>query len=119
MCLIPLAERGGVDLDNGGFSERVRADELVVRRMEGHANDADFSGNAFGAPREVTGFEAETAVFGVTTTGADQMDTLSANTGVGWLTAFLKGSSSRSVLYYPQGLMMPTSSCGSMLALLR
>ena len=101
MCLVPLTERCGVDLDNGGFSKRVRADEFVVGRMEGHANDTDFAGYAFGAPGEVTRFEAESAVFGVTTTGADKMDTLSADTGVGWLAAFLKGSVFRSVSHYP------------------
>lgn len=121
MCLVPLAERCRVDLDDGGFGKRVRADEFVVRRMEGHANDANFAGYAFGAPGEVASFEAEAAVFGVTTTGADEMDTLSADTGVGWLAALLKGSVflRSDWCQSPSISAIQTSSCGSMLASLR
>lgn len=92
VCLVPLTERCGVDLDDGGFGKRVRADKFVVRRMEGHADHADFAGYAFGAPGEVAGFKAKAAVFGVTATGADEMDTLCADTGVGWLAALLESS---------------------------
>lgn len=60
--------------------------------MEGYANDADFAGYAFGAPGKVARIETESTVFGVPTTRADEMDTFSANTGVGWLTALFKGS---------------------------
>ena len=87
--------------------------------MERHANDADFAGYAFGAPGEVTGFEAESAVLGVTTAGADQMDTLGANTCVGWLAALLKGPVSRSMLSFSTGFMIHTSSYDNTLALLR
>ena len=92
MRLVPLTERCSVDLDDGGFGERVRADEFVVRGMEGHANDADFAGYAFGAPRKVAGFKSEGTIFGVTTTGADKMDALGADTCVGWLAALFKSS---------------------------
>ena len=60
--------------------------------MEGHADDTDFAGYSFRAPGEISTFEAEAAIFSVTTTGADEMDTLGADSGVGWLAAFLKGS---------------------------
>ena len=96
MCLVPLTERRGVDLDNSGFSERVGPNEFIVRRVEGHANDADFPRYTFGAPREIAGFKAESAVFGVTTTGADKMDTFGAYAGIGWLAAFLESSVSLS-----------------------
>ena len=79
-------------MDDGGFRERVRADEFVVRRMEGHANDADFAGYTFRAPREVASFEAEATVFGVAATSADEMDALGADTGVGWLPTLLESS---------------------------
>lgn len=92
VCLVPLTERGSVNLDNGGFGKRVRADEFVVRGMEGHADDADFARYAFGAPGEVAGFEAEGTIFGVAATGADKMDTLGADTGVGWLATLFKSS---------------------------
>lgn len=60
--------------------------------MKGHADDADFAGYSFRAPGEIATFEAEAAIFGVTTTGADEMDTLGANSSIGWLAAFLKRS---------------------------
>ena len=65
--------------------------------MEGYTNDADFAGYAFGAPGKVAGIEAESTVFGVATTGADEMDTFSADTGVGWLTTLFEGSEFLSV----------------------
>lgn len=79
-------------MDDGGFGKRIRADKFVVRRMEGDANDADFAGYAFGSPGEIAGFKAETTVFGVAATSADKMDTLGADTGIGWLAALLKSS---------------------------
>ena len=93
--LVPLAEGSGVDLDDGGFCERVCADELVVGRVEGDADDADLAGDAFGAPGEVARFEAEGAVFGVAAAGADKMDAFGAYAGVGGLAAFFEGSGFR------------------------
>ena len=60
--------------------------------MEGHADDTDFASYSFRAPGEISAFEAEATIFSVTTTGADEMDTLGADSGIGWLAAFLKGS---------------------------
>ena len=65
--------------------------------MEGYANDTDFTGYAFRAPGKVAGIEAESTVFGVATTRADEMDTFSANTGICWLTALFKRSDFLSV----------------------
>ena len=79
-------------MHDGGFGKRVCADKFVVRRMKGHADDTDFAGYSFGAPREVAAFEAEAAVLSIPTTGADEMDTLGADSGVGWLAALLEGS---------------------------
>lgn len=100
MCLVPLTERRGVDLDDGGFGKRVRADEFVVRGMEGHADDTDFACYAFGAPGEVASFESEGTIFGVTATGTDKMDTFGADTGVGWLATLLKSSVSPRLDWY-------------------
>ena len=66
--------------------------------MEGDRDDADFSGNAFGAPAEVPGVEAEGTVFVVATAGADDVDAFGADTGVGMLTAFFKCSGRRSAM---------------------
>ena len=92
MRLVPLTEGCSVDLYDGGFGEGVGADEFVVRGMVGHGDDTHFSGYAFGAPGEVAGVETEGTIFGVAATGADEMDTLGADSGVGWLTAFLECS---------------------------
>lgn len=85
--LVPLAERNGVDLDDGGTGQGVGADQLVVGRVESDSDDADLAGNTLRSPREVAGVEAEGAELAVTTTGADEMDALGSNTGVGWLAA--------------------------------
>ena len=60
--------------------------------MEGYNDDTGFAGDAFGSPAEVAGVESESAVFGVATADTDEMDSLAADTGVCWLTTFLKGS---------------------------
>jgi hypothetical protein len=85
--LVPLTERHGIDLDNGGAGEGVGADKLVVGRVEDYGDHADLAGNALRTPREVAGVETERAELAVTTTGADEMDALGADTGVGWLAA--------------------------------
>lgn len=53
--------------------------------MVDDADDTGLAGDGLGAPREVAGVEAESAELAVAATGADQMDTLGADTGVGWL----------------------------------
>lgn len=92
VCLIPLSEGSGVDLDNGGFGEGVCADEFVVRWVVRDNDHTDFAGDTLGAPGEVTGFETEATEFLVSTTGADDVNSLGANTGVGWLTTLLESS---------------------------
>lgn len=90
--LVPLTERSSVDLDDGGLGQGVGADKLVVGRVEGDGDDADLAGNALRSPGEVARVETEGAELAVTTTGAHEMDTLGANTGVGGLAALLEGS---------------------------
>lgn len=94
MCLKPLPEGHGIDLDDGGFRESVGADELVVGRVEGHADDADLAGHAFGTPGEIAGVEAEGAEFVGAAADADHVDALVADTRVGWLTALFECSES-------------------------
>ena len=92
MCFVPLTEGCGVDLHNGGFGEGIGADEFVVRGMVGHGDDTHFAGYTFRAPGEVAGVESEGTVFGIAAAGADEMDTLSTDSCVGWLAAFLECS---------------------------
>jgi len=92
VCLIPLTERSRIDLDNGGLGEGVCADEFVVGRVVGDADDAGLARDAFAAPAEVAGVEAQGAELAVTAAGADEMYALGADTGVGGLAAFLESS---------------------------
>lgn len=88
--LVPLSEGGGVDLDNGGLGEGVGADQLVVRRVVGDNDHADLTGDTLRSPGEVARVETQGTVLLVTTAGADEVDSLGANTGVGWLTTLLE-----------------------------
>ena len=68
--------------------------------MESDDNDTDFPGNALGAPAEVAAVKTQSTVFGVAAAGADEMDALVADTGVGWLAALLESS----MVYCEKGL---------------
>ena len=92
MCLVPLPERRCIDLDNRAFGEGIGSDELVVGRVVGDRDDADFAGDTFGAPAEVPRVKAEGAVFVVTAADADDVDAFGTDTGVGRLATFLEGS---------------------------
>ena len=60
--------------------------------MEGDDNHTDLAGDALRAPREVAGFETESTVLSVSTTGTDEMDSLWADTGIGFLSAGFKSA---------------------------
>lgn len=90
--LVPLAEGGGVDLDDGGLGQGVGADELVVRGVEGDADDAGLAGGALGAPGEVTRVETQGAVLVVAAAGADGVDALGADAGVRFLATGLENA---------------------------
>lgn len=83
--LVPLSERGGVDLDDGALGQSVGADQLVVGRVVGDGDDTGLAGGALGAPGEVARVETQGAVLVVAAAGADGVDALGANTGVGTL----------------------------------
>jgi hypothetical protein len=44
VCLIPLTERGGVNLNNSRFRESVGTDELVIGRVVSDDNDTRLAG---------------------------------------------------------------------------
>ena len=92
VSFIPLSERSGIDLHDGRFGQGVGTDEFVVGRVVGDDNDTDFAGNSFASPAEVTAFQTQGSVFGVAASSADKVNSLVADTGVGWLTAFLERS---------------------------
>jgi hypothetical protein len=122
VSLPPRAERIGVDLDNGGLGQGIGADEFVVRRVENDTDDADLAGDALTSPCEVARVDAKASEFAVAATGADEMDTLGTDTGVGGLAALLERPVSQ---HQNDGVcgsavrVMHTSSCDSMRAWLR
>lgn len=85
--LVPLSEGSGVDLDDGALGQGVGSDEFVVRRVEGDGDDTGLAGAALGAPGEVARVETQGTVLVVAAAGADGVDTLGTNTGVGTLAA--------------------------------
>lgn len=87
MCLVPLSERSSIDLDDGGFGESVGSDQLVVGRMESDNDHTDLASDSLRGPREVARFETKSTELSVTTTGADEMDSLGSDTSVGFLSA--------------------------------
>lgn len=111
MSLVPLPERSSINLDDSALDKRVRSDEFVVGRvvhlqkekrgirfqlihpkitpmLSTHdTNDPRLAGNVLRAPGEVARVEAEGTVLGVTTAGADGVDALHAELGVGGLAA--------------------------------
>lgn len=90
MGLVPLSEGGGIDLDDGGAGQGVGSDELVVGGVVDDTDDTGLLGDALGAPGEVAGLETQSTELAVAAAGADKMDTLSANTGIGRLAALLE-----------------------------
>lgn len=90
--LVPLAEGGGVDLDDGGLGQGVCAHELVVAGVVDDADDADLAGRALGGPREVARVEAQRAVLVVAAARANRVDALGADLGLGWLAAALENA---------------------------
>lgn len=116
MGLVPLPERSSVDLDDGGLGQGVGADKFVVRRVVGDDDDAGLAGNALRGPGEVARVETEGTELAVATTGADKVDTLGTDTGVGGLAALLESPVAMSDMVTRGDRVMHTSSCGSMLS---
>jgi hypothetical protein len=88
--LVPLPEGSGIDLDNGGAGQGVGTDKLVVGGVVDDTDDTGLLGDTLRTPGEVAGIETEGAELAVAAAGADEVDTLSANTGVGRLAALLE-----------------------------
>lgn len=112
--LVPLTERSGINLDNGGLGQGVGADKLVVGRVvyksnsqhsaslgagsreqeirTGDGNDTGLASAALGGPGKVARVKTKGTVLVVATTGADGVNALSTDLGVGRLATRLEGS---------------------------
>ena len=90
--LVPLTERSSVDLDDGALGQGVCADELVADGVVDDTDDTGLAGAALGGPGEVARVETEGTVLVVTATGADGVDALRTETGVGSLAAGLESA---------------------------
>jgi hypothetical protein len=90
VSLVPLTERSSIDLNDGRLGQGVGADELVVGGVVGNNDDTGLAGDTLRTPREVAGFETKGTELLVTTTGADQVDSLGSDTGVGGLATLLE-----------------------------
>lgn len=90
--LVPLAEGGSVDLDDGRLGQGVGADQLVVGRVVDDADDTGLARAALRGPREVARVETERAVLVVAAARADGVDALGTDTGVGGLAAGLESA---------------------------
>ena len=67
-----------IDENNGTLHEGLGLDQLVIGSIEGDAQYTDFASADLGSPGEVTGVEAEGAVFDGTSLAADVVDALFA-----------------------------------------
>lgn len=91
VSLVPLSEGGGIDLDDGRLGQGVGADQLVVRRVVRDTDDAGLAGNALRAPGEIARVETERTELLVAAAGADEVDSLVADTGVRGLATLVEG----------------------------
>lgn len=92
MGLVPLTEGRGIDLDDGGLGQGVGADQLVVGGVVGDDDDTGLAGAALRGPGKVARVETQSTVLVVAAAGADGVDSLGTDTGVGLLTAGLESA---------------------------
>lgn len=90
MGLVPLAERGGVNLDDGRLDQGLGADQLVVGGVVDNVHDTGLAGHGLATPREGAGLKAHGALLDVATAAANSVDALGAQLGVGGLATQLE-----------------------------
>ena len=79
--LEPLAEGGGIDLDDTALHNGLGSDQLVVAGVVDDVDHTRLAREALRRPREGAGLEAERAVLEVTATHAHGVDALRAQLG--------------------------------------
>jgi len=92
VSLIPLTERGSIDLDDSILDKGVCSDELIVRGIVNHADDPRLLCYALTSPRKVASIETKGTELEVPSTDTDSMDTLGSKLGISGLTTELEFS---------------------------
>ena len=87
---VPLTEGGGIDLNDGVLDQGTGTDHLVVGGVVDNGNDTSLAGDGLGTPGEVSRIQAHGTELLVASTGADFVNALGAELGVGSLTTQLK-----------------------------
>lgn len=90
VSLVPLTEGGGIDLDDGVLDQGTGTDQLVVGGVVDNSNNTSLARDSLGTPGEVTRVQTHGTELAVTTTGANLVNALSTELGVGSLTAQLE-----------------------------
>ena len=81
VLLVPLTERGGVNLDDGGLDQGVGADQLVVGSVVDNSEETALLGDGLGSPAEAAVVKTQGTGLDVATAAADKADALGANPG--------------------------------------
>lgn len=90
MSLVPLPERGSVDLDDSALDEGLGSEKLVVRGVVDHIDNPGLPGGALRSPRKVSAVQPHSPVLDVTTANPDLVDPLGSKLGHGGLTTQLE-----------------------------
>ena len=79
--LVPLAEGGGIDLDDAVLHEGVGADELVVGGVVHDVQKTSLLCDSLRSPGEAASVETKSTLLDVATTDADVVDTSGSDSG--------------------------------------
>jgi len=90
VLLVPLSERSSVNLNDAVLHQSVGSDQLVVGGIVQYSQDTGLGGSSLSGPVEVTSLETKSAVFDVSTTATDRVDTLGSKLGQGGRATHLK-----------------------------
>lgn len=79
---VPLSEWGSIDSNDSVLNKGLSAHKFVIGSVVDNIENAGLATDAFGAPGESAGVDAESAVLEVATTTADERDLLGTKLGV-------------------------------------
>lgn len=74
MSLVPLTERGGIDLHNGILNQSLCTNQLIVRSVVDNIDDSRFARNGLSGPAKVALVQTHGSEFDISTTNAYSVD---------------------------------------------